>query len=619
MGSAVELPDFSAQGYRVEQILGQNTTGGRVTYLATQIDSHQRVVIKQFQFATSGTSWSGYKAIQREIDMLRSLDHPGIPSYLADIEMSNGFCLVQEYIPAASLANTSPLTIPQVYQIGVSLLDILIYLQEGAAGHPRVEPILHRDIKPENILNLETSDRAGMGSVDQPLFAPIQQVYLVDFGLARIGGRYLSESTEMGGTFGFMPPEQLLKRELTKASDLYGLGMTLICLLTGTPTAQITDLIDIGTFQVHFDTKVPPALDPRFIEWLEILVKPHPKDRFPDARLALHQLQGIEAQIPAPLQHQPPPQPVLLNARTDPSPYPPESPARSLLTPSAPDLYHFQFEFPQISMQPQSGWVWFGEPQTKLTFYEWEGQGYRLDLGQGVDLELIWISGGEFWMGSPEYEPGRSKTEGPRHQILMSPFFMGRYPVTQAQWQQVARWPKVNRELPTEPSRFKQPGRPVETISWQEAMEFCARLRHHTGHRYRLPNEAEWEYACRAGTTTPFHLGKTLRSDLANYDARQRYGFGPRGIFRGETTVVGSLGLANGFGLSDLHGNVWEWCAARWHRTYAFEHQRDLRVIRGGSWGCGPRLCRSASRQAVVNYWRSDQIGLRICCDLFLP
>ena len=146
-------------------------------------------------------------------------------------------------------------------------------------------------------------------------------------------------------------------------------------------------------------------------------------------------------------------------------------------------------------------------------------------------------------------------------------FFLGQTPITQAQWQEVAGWERVERDLKADPSRFKGPNRPVEQVSWHEAVEFCRRLSQRSGKRYGLPSEAQWEYACRAGTTTPFHFGETLTAELANYDANFTYADGPKGSIGEQTTDVGSF-PANAWGLQDMHGNVWEWCEDHWHENY---------------------------------------------------
>ena len=230
-----------------------------------------------------------------------------------------------------------------------------------------------------------------------------------------------------------------------------------------------------------------------------------------------------------------------------------------------------------------------------------EAHRYIEPLDNGVDLEMVAIPDGEFVMGSPADEPERYDDESPQHSVTVPGFFMGRYPITQAQWRVVAALPRVVRELEPDPSNFKgsvgeasrNENRPVEQVSWEDAVEFCDRLSRHTRREYRLPSEAEWEYACRAGTTTPFHFGEMITTEVANYNG-SAYAGGAEGDRRGETTPVTEFGIANAFGLSDMHGNVLEWCLDHWHENYEgaptdgsawlSENERANRVYRGGSW-----------------------------------
>jgi formylglycine-generating enzyme required for sulfatase activity len=259
---------------------------------------------------------------------------------------------------------------------------------------------------------------------------------------------------------------------------------------------------------------------------------------------------------------------------------------------------------------------------------------YPEDLGNGIRLEMVLIRGGRFMMGSPEDEPERYEDEGPQHEVTIAPFFMSKYPVTHAQWRVVAELPQIDQNLDPDPSNFKGDDHPVERVSWLEAKEFCARLEKQTNRPYRLPTEAEWEYACRAGTTTPFYFGETITTDLANYCGEDRtidgnfysgsYGRGPKGSYRQETTSVGSF-PANAFGLYDMHGNVWEWCEDHWHSNYEgapidgskwldLEQKEPNYVLRGGSWYHNPWGCRSATRNGDTAGLRFNRLGFRVVC-----
>ena len=249
---------------------------------------------------------------------------------------------------------------------------------------------------------------------------------------------------------------------------------------------------------------------------------------------------------------------------------------------------------------------------------------FTVELGSGVPLAMVYIPGGRFWMGSPESEPKRRDSEGPQHKVTVPAFYMGKYAVTQRQWRAVSLLDDVERPLAPNPSCFKGDNLPVECVSWFDAVEFCQRLSRHTGHEYRLPSEAEWEYACRAGTSTPFHFGETISTDQANYNGDSIYGKGQKGMYRKKTTPVGSFD-ANRFGLYDMHGNVWEWCQDHWHENYEgapidgsawlSSDESKNRVVRGGSWDADPVFCRSAYRIWFDPGNDYDLLGFRVCCS----
>ncbi|NEQ11763.1 MAG: formylglycine-generating enzyme family protein [Moorea sp. SIO4E2] len=235
-------------------------------------------------------------------------------------------------------------------------------------------------------------------------------------------------------------------------------------------------------------------------------------------------------------------------------------------------------------------------------------------LNDTVELEMVSIPGGQFTMGAPREEEMSQEEERPQHIVTIKPFFIGKYPITQAQWRVIANLPQINCHLEPEPSCFRGDNLPVEQVSCYHAQEFCVRLSQKTGRKYRLPTEAEWEYACRARTSTPFHFGRKITPNLANYDSKDHH-------YRKKTTEVGSFS-PNAFGLSDMHGLVWEWCKDYEHGDYydapsdgsawINDGNEEYRVLRGGSWNSYPNLCRSASRFSEIASITDNQFGFRV-------
>ncbi|MGE0131637.1 MAG: formylglycine-generating enzyme family protein [Blastocatellales bacterium] len=266
------------------------------------------------------------------------------------------------------------------------------------------------------------------------------------------------------------------------------------------------------------------------------------------------------------------------------------------------------------------------------------------ELKGGAALEMVEIPGGTFLMGTTageikqinqEHRRGvekeargrlqeRLQWETPQHAVKLSAFYLGKYEITQAQWRAVASLPKVKKELMSDPSYFKGRAHPVEMVSWEDAAEFCERLSRATGRKYRLPTEAEWEYASRAGSRSPFHFGEAVTAAWANYHGKYPYASAPKGANRQQTIPVGSLGIANAFGLYDMHGNVWEWCLDSWHDNYlsAPEDGRSwegginyLKVIRGGDWDSLAGECRVSSRNRITSSFRLSGIGFRVVAE----
>ena len=226
---------------------------------------------------------------------------------------------------------------------------------------------------------------------------------------------------------------------------------------------------------------------------------------------------------------------------------------------------------------------------------------------------MVEIPGGTFIMGSPASEAERRLNESPQHQVTVPSFYMGKYELTQAQYQAI---------MGTNPAYFKGHNRPVEQVSWNNAVEFCKKLSQKTGKNYRLPSEAEWEYACRAGTTTPFYFGESITPDLVNYDGNYAYASAPKGQYRQQTTDVGTF-PPNAFGLYDMHGNVWEWCEDDWRENYinapingsALISGSNTKLLRGGSWIINPENCRSAFRGSYSLGYYYYYFGFRVVCS----
>jgi formylglycine-generating enzyme required for sulfatase activity len=291
------------------------------------------------------------------------------------------------------------------------------------------------------------------------------------------------------------------------------------------------------------------------------------------------------------------------------------------------------------------------QPPLRVLRWQARTQVFHEELGEAERLTMVRIPAGSFQMGSAEQEPGRHANEGPVHRVTLAEFLIGQTPITQAQWRAVARWTpqhgeRWGRELNPEPAKFQgeearllagetnTDGRPVERVSWLEAMEFCSRLSQRTKRNYTLPSEAQWEYACRAGTGTAYYFGPVIHSDLANFKGEKIASddsldsSDPQPLGTEQTTPVGVF-PANAWGLYDMHGNVSEWCFEHVHSSYegapcdgsgcadpqALEEKR--KIFRGGSWKLPPRFCRSATRRHYkldTNNGPYNDVGFRVVC-----
>ena len=552
--------------YEIIDTLGQGGFG--ITYLAQDHKRKKQVAIKSLNVSflkqryrdKYGNTEGFGEFLAEEQDkfnteamVLATFDHPHIVKVYPELFQENGLsCMVMEYVKGKNLEQ-------YLYANGVfsesAGLEIIKGIGE-ALSYIHGRNYLHRDIKPANILLRESDNKA----------------ILIDFGLAREVNFAELMSLTNAKTPVFAPPEQFENRSnFTPALDIYALAATLYVIIA-----------------VHEPPFIPlpsPYLNAKIMLDMKMAIEPPQKynsqisQKVNDAIL-----KGME------LDYQNRPQ-------------------------SIPEW----FRFLGIQLQNNHLKIFTFEVVTTnakgsiINRRNHSANYFVEDLGNGVKLEMVEIPAGTFYMGSPTYEMGRSDDEGPQHQVNVPSFFIGKYPLTQAQYQAI---------IGNNPAHFKGNNRPVECVSWKNAVNFCQKLSQKTGKNYKLPSEAQWEYACRAGTTTPFYFGESITPDLVNYDGRYAYANAPTGQYREQTTDVGTF-PPNAFGLYDMHGNVWEWCEDDWNENYinapingsALISRSDKKTLRGGSWCFDPDDCRSACRATYRLVSDYNAFGFRVVCS----
>ncbi len=552
--------------YQVVGFLGQGGFGR--TYKIEDLNFQRRPrVLKKLIISGSEEAVEIAKTLfQREAAKLDEIKHAQIPSIYDHFEEGNSLYLVQEFV----LGETLDKELNQqgcwgeekIIDLLEQLLPVLAYLHS--------EGLVHRDIKPDNIIRRSHDGR----------------LFLIDFGGVK------EVATTIGTilyTPGYAPIEQMRgKPNLT--SDIYSLGVTCVRLMTGflPPVYSTQDEIynedeDKWIWKEKLQEQ-GRTVSKKLEAVLDKMLAHLSKNRFQSALDILKILQGLQEISPedsAPLPS--------VNTSIDvtvssPTPTPP-----AFLKPVGLQTYNFK----TLILNKRGQVVQTKKGQAKY---------YTENLGRGITLDMVAIPRGVFWMGAAGDEKEASKDEYPQHQVRIAAFHMSKFPITQTQWRALFN---------TNPASFLGDNHPVERVNWYQALEFCRRLSKLTGKEYTLPSEAQWEYACRAGTTTPFYCGETITSELANFNGNRIYAQSAKGIYREKTTTVGQF-PPNGFGLYDMYGNVWEWCLDSWHENYQgapddgsawdYEITNDTqkRVLRGGSWYCSPGQCRSASRLSNI-------------------
>jgi formylglycine-generating enzyme required for sulfatase activity len=588
-GASLRLKDR----YRAQKLLGQGGFGKTFKAVDEDRPGQPLCVIKQFAYSNSDpkTQQMALNLFYEEAKHLQSLgSHPQIPELLAYFDVDGQPYLVQQYIDGQDLerelAIEGAFNQQKIRELLESLLPVLDFL------HNQPKPVIHRDIKPANIIRRRADG----------------VLILVDFGAAKLATQtMLAKTGTMIGSPEFAAPEQT-RGKPAFASDIYSLGVTCIHLLTNVPPF---DLFDIGEDNwVWRDYLVNNPVDDLLGEVLDGSIVNALARRYRSASDVLIALSHKIKSTAAPLQPNYFLTPIVSN---DPQR---KSVIHDTFTFETAQLKKFSRQVVAVKTVKKLGWLGLTSEEVEesynTTIDEWRiqknsGQAKRFieDIGNGVKLEMVAIPGGEFLMGAPVMEEETSPDEKPQHQVNVSSFHIGRYSVTQDQYTAL---------MGVNPSYFKGKDLPVESVRWRDAQTFCRNLSRKTGHTYRLPSEAEWEYACRAGTTTPFAFGETITSDVANYNSSN--------YTSGKTSAVGSFRLANNFGLYDMHGNVQEWCEDTWHNNYqnapndgsAWVGENDRRLLRGGAWDYYPRSCRAANRGRWLESSRSHSIGFRVVC-----
>jgi eukaryotic-like serine/threonine-protein kinase len=670
--------------FKILKALGRGGFGQ--TYLAEDTDKlHRLCVIKQL-LAQGLSSKCNPKVVElfiREAEQLDLLkEHKQIPDLLAYFRENGYLYLAQDYVDGQDLLqelqHQGPFSEDKILDLLLDLLPVLEFIHNRG--------VIHRDLKPENIMrriqdsrlvliDFGVAQKISLGrrtvsgtKVGSPGYFSLEQFSegkaTISSDLYSLGATIFHlmsglSPSDLWTTQGYgwvkdwekplpQPLDQNLFRVINKllqinVEDRYqSTSEVLADILANVMEPQVAapflaqDLI-IGTpspliHSTHFRKTLLDPL-PSFLKPLShptIVVAEftgsHPfksiRDNFRENRrrfLKLFLLGGVgwgSAVLLKTMGRGSTPSSVSSKLRLKSAQKTPQPPPPKIQSPPGASLVPFEFEVVNVNAIGKL-----------IERRQHSAQFFSENLGRATILEMVAIPGGTYQMGSPLEEWGRLSHEGPQHEVKVAGFYMGKFQITQAQWQAI---------MGSNPSNFNGAQRPVERVSWIDAMEFCRRLSQKSEREYRLPSEAEWEYACRAGTKTPFYFGETITTDLANYRGTDisteatfdsgEYSSGPKGQYRQQTLAVGSF-PANAFGLYDMHANVLEWCQDTWQGSYTgapvdgsawIEHpdRKALRIVRGGSWVNIAKVCRSASRAKYYPNYKNNAFGIRVVCSM---
>jgi formylglycine-generating enzyme required for sulfatase activity/predicted Ser/Thr protein kinase len=616
--------------YRILKKLGQGGMGTVYLALDTRLDRQVALKVPRLDPA------DGPEVLQRflrEARLAATLQHPNICP-VHDVDQIDGVhYIAMGYLDGRPLSDLidPDRPLPQ-HQAAALVRRLAKALQEAHA-----RGIVHRDLKPSNVMITRRGE-------------PV----VMDFGLAR---RMSAEESRLTGgsrplgTPAYMPPEQFSGGEgaVGTAWDVYSLGVIFYELLTGRLPFEGPPVAVIGqvlTREPPPPSKLRPGLDLALEAICLKAMARDPRQRHAsmaelaaELKAALRAVPEVVPLPPAdaetsggPARETRPPAPETVpvaaraphRSRRAEEPAPPRSAARA----TRPGKHPLAWLVAGLLFGLLLAVVVYLSTGTSTL------QNTPTEISNSLGMSLVRIAGGRLWMGSPEDEEDRHEDEGPRHEVVISrTFFLGKHEVTQEQYRRV---------MGTNPSWFSAGGEgqaavvnvdtdnfPVENVSWEDAAAFCRRLselpaEQKAGRHYALPTEAEWEYACRAGTTTPFFFGSVLNGELANCDGDRPYRTDRKGPYLGRPAAVGRS-QANAWGLCDMHGNVREWCADWYDPGYYGSGDRKdphgpdhgtERVLRGGAWSSGAASCRSACRRHAATSVHDQSTGFRVCLRL---
>jgi formylglycine-generating enzyme required for sulfatase activity/tRNA A-37 threonylcarbamoyl transferase component Bud32 len=555
--------------FRIQKVLGAGGFG--VTYLALEhiLEStvstlrERQVVIKTLNHLQQNRDdfAERQERFVNEAMILKGCQHPHIVQVYELIQEDGLWGMVMEYIKGEELSHYAD----ENGQMPEA--EALVYINQisKAITYCHQQGFLHRDIKPHNIL----------------LRQKTREAVLIDFGLAVVNNNADASNIT---TPGYAPPEQYAIGEAGPYSDVYALAATCYHLLTAQVPipANFRSYVDMPDPQ-HFNSTISDQVNKAIV----LGMSKAPQAR-PQTMEEFRQMLGLDD--------------------------------KSKLEEQRPPLH----SYPEIDRD------WQTTIGVVTRFSEVEMSCKTVDLapvlhknilrsgsfwrGKNIELDMVQIEGGDFFMGSSE--SGSLVRESPQHLVTIPPLQISKFLITQEQYLAI---------IDHNPSNFDGHRLPVENVSWYDAMTFCTQLSEQLGKIHRLPTEAEWEYACRAGTQTPFSFGTHLYPNLANYDSSIKNSKLSASLIRRTTSFV-DIFPANPFGLHDLHGNVWEWCADYQHDNYVgapsdgsawrVDGDPSQCILRGGAWGCSPQVCRSTARHWAPANYRSNKIGFRVVSEL---